>query len=82
MTIALNSGVARSCRRFALNSGVARSCRRFALNPGVARSCRRFACNFGRALGIDMHWQSLVRWHRAWHVPEQVLDRDVPMGRP
>ena len=35
-----------------------------------------------RALRVDMHWQSLVRWHGVWHVPEQVLDRDFPMGRP
>ena len=31
-----------------------------------------------RALRVDMHWQSLVRWHRSWHVPEQVLNRDGP----
>ena len=31
-----------------------------------------------RALRVHMHWQSLVRWHRSWHVPEQVLNRDGP----
>ena len=35
-----------------------------------------------RALRGDMHWQSLVRWQRVWHVLEQLLYGEVPIGWP
>ena len=46
-----------------------------------------FAHTFGGSeydpwLRVDIYWQSLVRWQRVWHILEELLYGDVPMGRP